>query len=60
MKLFVIYELTPAPWGDAYRLIKGFDRKEDADFILEALQKVNIDFSFYKIISWEEPKQKED
>jgi len=50
MKIFAIYELTPAPWGDNYRCIKGFDCREDAESVLKALEIVNIDFSFYKII----------
>lgn len=47
---YTIYELTPAPWGDDYRVVKVFDRVEDAEAVLEALEKVNIDFSYYKII----------
>ena len=48
--IYVIYELTPAPWGDDYRYVQAFDRKEDAEYVLKALEKVNIDFSLYKII----------
>lgn len=48
--MFVIYELTPAPWGDDYRIVKGFCCKEDAESVLRALERVNIDFSVYKIV----------
>lgn len=53
MKCYAIYELTPAPWGDDYRYIKAFDRKEDAEKVLAALESVNIDFSLYKIIEYD-------
>lgn len=47
---YAIYELTPAPWGDDYRFVKAFDTKEDAESVLKALEKVNIDFTLYKIV----------
>ena len=53
-KMYALYELTPAPWGDSYRYVKGFDRKEDAEKVLKTLEEVNIDFSLYKIIEWKE------
>ncbi len=53
-RIYMIYELTPAPWGDDYRLIQSFDRKEDAEKVLDVLKSVDIDFHIYKIIEWKE------
>lgn len=55
---YSIHELTPAPWGDDYRLVGFFNTKEDAEIVLKALESVNIDFSVYKIIDWREPYDK--
>lgn len=52
-KVYAIYELTPAPWGDAHRHIQTFDTKKDAEHVLSALEKVNIDFNLYKIVKYE-------
>lgn len=52
--MYVIYELTPAPYGTSWRYIKGFDLQEDAEKVLKVLESVNIDFSLYKILKVEE------
>jgi hypothetical protein len=54
--MFTIHELTPAPWGDNYRLVASFETREDAESVLHALEKVNILFNTYKIFNWSEPK----
>ena len=46
---FAIYSLSPAPWGEQHRLVEAFDTKEDAEVVLNALEKVNTDFNVYKI-----------
>lgn len=58
MKLYCVYELTPAPWGDSYRYIKGFDIKSDAQFLLKSLEKLNFDFSVYKIVDYQYKENK--
>jgi len=45
-----IYELTPAPWGDHYRFVEGFETEEDAKKVLEVLESVNVFFNTYKIV----------
>lgn len=50
--MWCIYELTPAPWGDDYRYVASFDTKEDAEFVLKALEKVNVLFNTYRIINY--------
>lgn len=50
--MVAIYELTPAPWGDDYRLVAQFDTKEDAEKVLASLESVNVNFSVYKIIDF--------
>lgn len=52
-KYYTIYSLTPAPWGDDYRLIEIFDRREDATLVLRVLENVNVLFNCYKIIEEE-------
>ncbi len=47
--MYAIYEITPVLYGDDYRFVQGFDRREDAEYVLKALEKVNIDFHLYKI-----------
>ena len=50
-KYHVIYSLSPAPnKKDHYRLIEIFERKEDAEIVLSALEKVNVLFHCYKIV----------
>ena len=48
--MYCIYSLTPAPWGDEYRFVEGFDTKESAGRVVKALEDVNIDFNVYRII----------
>lgn len=49
--MYAIYEITPDPEKkDDYRYIQGFDKRKDAEYVLKALEKVNIDFNLYKII----------
>ena len=50
-KCYTIYSLTPTPKKkDLYRLVEVFDTMEDAEFVLAALEKVNVSFHCYKII----------
>ena len=55
--MFFIYSLTPAPWGDDYRFVEGFDREVDAKKVLKALESVNISFNLYQIVDMREPKR---
>lgn len=55
--MFAIHKLTPAPWGNDYRLIETFDTRADAEVVLAALESVNISFNCYQIVDWTEPKQ---
>jgi len=48
--MFSIYSLSPAPWGDSYRLVEMFDTEDDAKEVLASLEKVNILFNCYKIV----------
>jgi hypothetical protein len=51
MKLYYIYSLDPNPNGtDDYRLVEAFESREDAEYVLLALEKVNILFHCYQII----------
>ena len=50
--MYCIYSLTPAPWGDDYRLVEIFDTRRDADEVLAALEKVNVICRCYKIIEY--------
>ena len=54
-----IYTLTPAPWGDDYRLVESFDTWEQAVEVLKALEKVNISFNLYKLVDWSKPIAKQ-
>jgi len=50
-KYHAIYSLTPSsPKTDYYRLIELFDNKEGAEFVLTALEKVNMSFHCYIIV----------
>lgn len=49
-EMFAIYSLTPAPWGDDYRLIEMFEKREDAEAVLAALERVNILCHDYRIV----------
>jgi len=51
-----IYSLTPAPWGDDYRLVESFETWEQVTEVLKSLEKVNISFNLYKLVDWSEPK----
>ena len=52
--MYCIYSLTPAPRGDEYRFVEGFDTRESAELVLKALEDVNIDFNVYRIIERKE------
>ena len=54
MKQYAIYSISPAPWGDNYRLVESFETIEDTIRIREALEEVNINCNTYKIIEWPE------
>ena len=49
-KGIAIYELTPMPFGDEYRLVETFENWEDATTVLKALESVNINFNLYKLV----------
>lgn len=51
---YAIYSLTPAPWGDNYRLVEIFDTKRDAEDVLKSLEKVNIFYKVYKIVEFKQ------
>ncbi len=53
MKHIEIYKVTPAPWGDDYRLIETFDSVEDALSVLISLEAVNVNFNLYRVIKWD-------
>lgn len=48
--MFSIYSLVPAPWGDDYRFVEGFDTKKDARIALKGLEEANFSFNCYRII----------
>jgi hypothetical protein len=52
-KYYSIYSLSPAPWGDDYRLVEIFDNRADAELVLKALESVNAIFNCYEIVEWE-------
>ena len=52
-----IYSLTPAPWGDDYRLVESFDNWEDATTVLKSLELVNINFNVYKMVDMDAPRK---
>jgi len=55
--MFSIYELTPAPWGDDYRYVQGFERREEAEEVLKVLERVTAyNFNYYKIVDMSDPK----
>jgi hypothetical protein len=57
--MFAIFSLTPLPGKrDDYRFVELFETKKDAEFVLRALEKVNIDFNLYKIVEWKPKKTK--
>ena len=50
-KCYTVYSLTPTPKKkDFCRLVEMFERKEDAELVLTALEKVNVSFNYYKIV----------
>jgi len=55
--MIAIYSLTPAPWGDDYRLVESFDNWEDATTVLKALESVNISWNVYKLINIDAPRE---
>ena len=50
---YIIYSLTPAPWGDDYRFVESFTYEEDAMRVLETLEVCNVSNHVYKIVEWE-------
>ena len=53
MKHIEIYEVTPAPYGDHYRLVDNFNTLIDGQNVLKVLELVNIDFKLYRLIVWD-------
>jgi hypothetical protein len=50
MTFYSIYSLAPTEDGeDDYRLVEMFEREEDAELVLAALEKVNFSFNCYRI-----------
>ena len=54
--MIALYSLTPATWGDNYRLVESFDNREDATTVLKALESVNISWNLYKLIDMSVPR----
>ena len=54
-KGIAIYELTPMPFEDEYRLVETFENWEDATTVLKALESVNINFNLYKLVDMDAP-----
>lgn len=52
-KIWSIYSLTPAPWGDHYRFVESFDIEEDARKVLRCLESVNVLMNCYRLIEEE-------
>ena len=55
--MIAIYSLTPAPWGDGYRLVESFENWEDATTVLKSLELVNINFNVYKMVDMDAPRK---
>lgn len=45
-----IYEVTPASYGDAYRIIQTYDNEPDAKHAFKGLEEVNMNLTCYTII----------
>lgn len=54
--MYAIYSLTPAPWGDSYRYVEGFEWREDAEKVMKCLNSVNINFNLYVIVNMNGPR----
>ncbi len=50
MRGYAVYELTPAPWGNDYRLICLRDSRADAEKVLDVLYKTDYSFSVYRVV----------
>jgi len=53
MKIYSIYSIDPAPWGERYRLVESFDTKKDAECVIKVLWDVNVLHNCYEIIEEE-------
>lgn len=53
MKFNVIYNVTPCIWGDNHHFVECFDTLEDALLVLDVLEKVNISFNLYRVMSFD-------
>lgn len=50
MKFYSIYSLDPDENGDEeYRLVEMFESEEDANYVLSALEKVNVMSNTYRL-----------
>lgn len=48
--MFIIYSLTPDEFNNEHKhVVEIFDTQEDAEYVLKALEKVNISFNAYRI-----------
>lgn len=52
--MWSIHELTPAPYGDNYRLVEWFATEEHAKKVLKVLESVNYEYKVYKIYNWKQ------
>ena len=55
--VYYVVELMPTEFGDAYKTLVIYDRREFAEALLATLNKNNIDFSVFKILEktiWKE------
>ncbi len=48
---YSIYSIDPSPNGDVYRLIEGYDKKEDAEKLLKTLEDLNWMHNTYKMLA---------
>lgn len=46
---YQIVSVTPGILEDEERLVEQFDRKADAEIVLQALESVNMNFNVYKL-----------
>jgi hypothetical protein len=53
IKIWSIYSLSPAPWGDNYRFVESFDTQEDAEKVVKCLESVNVLMNCYRLVEEE-------
>lgn len=49
--MFAIFSIDPGENDEeVFTIVEIFDTKEDAEFVLSALEKVNISYNVYRIV----------